>query len=598
MRVVQLCRLRSALKLSFAVALALASGFYFQLEIPRWAVVTAVIVIAGPAFVAGQEPYSGAIFHRSLLRVVGTLLGGMVGLLIMFLAARAPVVMLLLCCLWIGVCTWRSSLVRVEYAYAWALSGYTVLVLIVTVTSTPGTLSLAPEFVIERISEVMFGICCAFIAEVIFMPRSAKADIDDLVEQIFISHYQIMRSLCLSLGGNVPREQWLVLHQLHIKLESTLNLLARESSRWEKCAHRGKKLYALSLSILTCSHEVQRDLSQNKMILAESLSRQFETKIFESPGIRHQLRSLHHSLLSSKSNPLQLKILYWLGGMIRYRLLVRGIFSNCAYLPVESKLLRKTEPAIVKSAEQFSSAINGLRAFVASMTCVAIWGWTGWTSASGFMVVIAVMCSLAMRTTNPQKTGLDFVLGMLIALPLGMFYFLVVLPMTQQNLMLLLISMVLLIFVIGWEGQKKRIGAMGTLMGVLNLLVLSNPMVFNFNAFIDAALGQLIGSLIGYLVILIFPDNSQAVTRRALITCLRREVFHQLRSSVRNSSQLPQMYAYYNRLEQIEPTDVLALNLAMNLIMDYHELAHENLLRVNAGAEQDAIEVICAKKLG
>lgn len=431
MRVVQLCRLRSALKLSFAVALALASGFYFQLEIPRWAVVTAVIVIAGPAFVAGQEPYSGAIFHRSLLRVVGTLLGGMVGLLIMFLAARAPVVMLLLCCLWIGVCTWRSSLVRVEYAYAWALSGYTVL-----------------------------------------------------------------------------------------------------------------------------------------------------------------------SLLSSKSNPLQLKILYWLGGMIRYRLLVRGIFSNCAYLPVESKLLRKTEPAIVKSAEQFSSAINGLRAFVASMTCVAIWGWTGWTSASGFMVVIAVMCSLAMRTTNPQKTGLDFVLGMLIALPLGMFYFLVVLPMTQQNLMLLLISMVLLIFVIGWEGQKKRIGAMGTLMGVLNLLVLSNPMVFNFNAFIDAALGQLIGSLIGYLVILIFPDNSQAVTRRALITCLRREVFHQLRSSVRNTSQLPQMYAYYNRLEQIEPTDVLALNLAMNLIMDYHEMAHENLLRVNAGAEQDAIEVICAKKLG
>jgi p-hydroxybenzoic acid efflux pump subunit AaeB len=50
--------LRFAIKLACAVVLALFVGFHFQLETPRWAVLTAAIVAAGPAFAAGGEPYS------------------------------------------------------------------------------------------------------------------------------------------------------------------------------------------------------------------------------------------------------------------------------------------------------------------------------------------------------------------------------------------------------------------------------------------------------------------------------------------------------------------------------------------------------------
>ena len=48
--------LRFAIKLAFAIVLALFVGFHFQLETPRWAVLTAAIVAAGPAFAAGGEP--------------------------------------------------------------------------------------------------------------------------------------------------------------------------------------------------------------------------------------------------------------------------------------------------------------------------------------------------------------------------------------------------------------------------------------------------------------------------------------------------------------------------------------------------------------
>ncbi|CQT98595.1 p-hydroxybenzoic acid efflux subunit AaeB [Salmonella enterica subsp. enterica serovar Typhi] len=61
--------IRFAVKLACAIVLALFIGFHFQLETPRWAVLTAAIVAAGPAFAAGGEPYSGAIRYRGMLRM-------------------------------------------------------------------------------------------------------------------------------------------------------------------------------------------------------------------------------------------------------------------------------------------------------------------------------------------------------------------------------------------------------------------------------------------------------------------------------------------------------------------------------------------------
>ncbi|WP_250852465.1 FUSC family protein, partial [Escherichia coli] len=72
--------LRFAVKLASAIVLALFVGFHFQLETPRWAVLTAAIVAAGPAFSAGGEPYSGAIRYRGMLRIVGTFIGSVAAL--------------------------------------------------------------------------------------------------------------------------------------------------------------------------------------------------------------------------------------------------------------------------------------------------------------------------------------------------------------------------------------------------------------------------------------------------------------------------------------------------------------------------------------
>lgn len=116
----------------------------------------------------------------------GALLGSSIGLVIIVTMALAPMVMLL-CCIWIGVCTWRATLVQVQHAYGWALSGYTALILVITVLSTPGAIALAPQFVMERGSEIMLGVCCAVIAEVIFCRVQQKRMLM-LLSNVYLLH--------------------------------------------------------------------------------------------------------------------------------------------------------------------------------------------------------------------------------------------------------------------------------------------------------------------------------------------------------------------------------------------------------------------------
>ena len=51
------------------------------------------------------------------------------------------------------------------------------------------------------------------------------------------------------------------------------------------------------------------------------------------------------------------------------------------------------------------------------------WLWTGWTSGSGAMVMIAVVTALAMRLPNPRMVAIDFLYGTIAALPIGALYF-------------------------------------------------------------------------------------------------------------------------------------------------------------------------------
>ncbi|UNK61792.1 p-hydroxybenzoic acid efflux pump subunit AaeB [Buttiauxella ferragutiae] len=563
--------LRFAFKLAFAIVLAVFVGFHFQLETPRWAVLTAAIVAAGPAFAAGGEPYSGAIRYRGMLRIIGTFIGCIAALLIITSMIRAPVVMLLVCCIWAGFCTWISSLVKVENSYAWGLSGYTALIIVITIQANP---LVTPQFAVERCSEIVIGIVCAILADLIFSPRSIKQEIDREVDNLLVDHYRLMQ-LCIAHGDKEEVDKaWSGLVRRTTALEGMRGNLNIESSRWNRANRRLKAINSLSLTLITQACETFLIQNTRPEYMTQEFRMLFELPVETAADVHKQVKVIRRAISYTGDKNTPATISSWVGAFSRYLLLKRGVISNTRISAVEEEVLTQEVVIKVQSAEGHHAMINFWRTTISCILGCLFWLWTGWTSGSGAMVMIAVVTSLAMRLPNPRMVAIDFLYGTIAALPLGAFYFLVVIPSTQQSMLLLCISLALLGFFMGIEVQKRRLGSMGALASTINIIVLDNPMTFHFSSFLDSALGQIVGCFLAMMVILLIRDNSKERTGRTLLNQFVSAAVSALTTNKarRKENHLPALYQQLFLLLNMFPGDIDRYRLALTLIIAHQRL--------------------------
>lgn len=562
---------RFALKLASAIVLALFVGFHFQLETPRWAVLTAAIVTAGPAFAAGGEPWSGAIRYRGMLRIIGTFIGCIAGLIIIMLMIRAPLLMVMVCCVWAGFCTWISSLVRVENSYAWGLAGYTALIIVITIQTEP---LLTPQFAVERCSEIVIGIVCAIVADLLFSPRSIKKEIDRELDSLIIAQYQLMQ-LCIKHGDSEEVDNaWSALVRRTTGLAGMRSNLNMESSRWARAVRRLRGIDTLSLTLITQSCETYLIQNTRPELITDTFRELFAEPVKSVQDVRAQLKRMRRVIAWTGERDTPVTIYSWVGAATRYLLLKRGVTGNTSISAIEEEVLQGEVVVKPASAERHHAMVNFWRTTISCMLGALFWLWTGWTSGNGTMVMIAVVTSLAMRLPNPRMVAIDFVYGTLAALPIGAFFFLVVIPSTQQSMLLLCLSLAVLAFFIGIEVQKRRLGSLGALASTINIIVLDNPMTFHFSQFLDSALGQIVGCLLALMVILLVRDNSQARTGRMLLNQFVAAAISSLttNSARRKENHLPALYQQLFLLLNKFPGDVAKFRLALSMIIAHQRL--------------------------
>jgi len=564
--------LRFPVKLTFALVLALMVGFHFNLETPRWAVMTAGIVAGGTAFAAGGDPYSGALRYRGVLRIIGTFIGCIAALAIMIATVRAPVVMLLLCCIWAGLCVWLSSLIKVENSYALGLAGYTALIIVVTANASGG-LTLVPQYAVERCSEIVLGILCAILADMIFSPRSIKKVIDAEVDSLLVAHYQLLQ-LCVAHGDKEEVDKaWSALVRRTTALNSMRSQLMMESSRWKNSNRRLQMLNTLSLMLITQAAETF--LIQNSR--PDYIPPQYRLMV-EKPASTveevHKRMKVMRRVIGATGKITPVTLASWVGSATEYLLLLKGIKSNSRITSLEEEILQREVVIQARSAETHHAMINGIRTFVATALGSLFWLYTGWTSGSGCMVMLAVITALAMRMPNPLMMAKDFLYGMTVAVPLGALYFMYVLPATQQSALLLCIAIGILGFIGGIFIQRRQLGTLGALIGTLNVLVLDNPMEFHINVFLDNVLGQVIGCFVAMMVILLIRDKSKARTGRKLLNRFMYAAVSAMTTNQarRRENHLPALYQQLFLLLNLFPGDINKYRIALTLIIGHQRL--------------------------
>src|SRR5690349_2788336 len=136
-----------------SVCLALYVVFWLQLDNPFWAGTSAAIVC---------QPNLGASLRKGWFRMIGTLIGATMIVVLTGCFPQDRIVFLGLLALWGAACAFAATLLRNFASYAAALAGYTAAIIAAdTLGATGGPNTDVFMLAVTRASEICIGIVCA-----------------------------------------------------------------------------------------------------------------------------------------------------------------------------------------------------------------------------------------------------------------------------------------------------------------------------------------------------------------------------------------------------------------------------------------------------
>jgi uncharacterized membrane protein YccC len=175
-----------AAKTTASGLLALLIAFTFNLDQPKWALLTVFIV---------AQPQSGLVLAKSFYRIIGTVVGAAGALVLVSLFAQEQVLFLGTLAIWIGLCTFASKHARNFAAYGFVLSGYTA-----AIVGIPGALDPGNAFFIAvaRITEISLGIMTTAAISYLVLPVSL---VDSLHGAVATGRAELADYAAALLGG-------------------------------------------------------------------------------------------------------------------------------------------------------------------------------------------------------------------------------------------------------------------------------------------------------------------------------------------------------------------------------------------------------------
>jgi len=176
--------------------LALLVAFVFNLDQPKWALLTVFIV---------AQPQSGLVLAKSFYRIIGTVIGAIAALFLVSLFAQERVLFLGSLAIWIGFCTAASKQTRNFASYGFVLSGYTAAIVGVTGALAPAN---AFDIATARVTEISLGIIVTALISHLVLPVSLA---DAVRNAVLVGRSDIVSYALSVLAGHDSNQQRLKL---------------------------------------------------------------------------------------------------------------------------------------------------------------------------------------------------------------------------------------------------------------------------------------------------------------------------------------------------------------------------------------------------
>jgi uncharacterized membrane protein YccC len=527
-------RLLFGLRLWAAVSLALYVAFWLELDNAYWAGTSAALV---------SQPHLGASMRKGWFRMIGTVVGAVVIVLMTAAFPQDRVGFLSSLALWGAVCAFAATLLRNFASYAAALAGFTAAIVASDeLGATGGTNGQAFMFAITRVSEIWIGILCAgvVLAGTDFgaAPRRLATLFADLSAEL-------ASRFSTTVGGRGPgfsptqrlrRE----LARRVIALDPVIDEALGESSRLR---YHSPVLQAAVHGLLAALG-AWRTVAVRVARLPEAAAQQQGLAVLQC--LPPPLRSARPPGDPSPwiADPLVLRRLY--GDAIRklmalpaaspsLRLLAdqtaRAVGGFCHVL--DGLALLADDPAR-RSARRFAfhvadwlpAAVAAVRAFIAIVAVELFWIVSEWPNGAFAITWTAITVILfGPRVDEAYQRAFAFIVGNTLTAICASVILFAILPQVETFVGFSLVLAFYLIPVGALMAQPWQAAVFIPMVAnIVPMLAPANPMTYDTLQFYNTTLALLAGSVIGALSFRLLPPPSPAWRIRRLLAFSLRDL--------------------------------------------------------------------------
>lgn len=518
-----------AIKTFIAGMLALYVAFYLNLAYPIWAVGT-VFVIA--------NPYSGMMSSKSLYRVLGTLLGAIIAIVMTPILINTPWLFTFCLAFWVGFCLYISLLDRTPRSYVCMLAGYTTVIISYNIIYNIDTSSVF-DMAIGRFIEITVGVVCSAVVTTTIFPlhigpavqtRVSKTldDTKHLFEQILLDPQQLGNySTALShLTRDISDIHVMAVHLRYEKstlqgmtkpLQEMLHQLSMLVANLVAMAERMKQLDQIDASyrqsLFITSQHISDFLQDHHQVSEQQLNALPEAFEQDFLNLFASAKPSQQIMLAS----LKMDIRHFIQNIRVIKVIWQRIQQGNAILPESVAPLTTQYPSLHR--DHGVAIRGGISAFLVVIIATGFWIFSGWKA--GFMLAEMAAISACILTSmdNPVPALKMFIRGNIYAGFLVFIYAYGIFPNVTEFWQLVVVLAPLILYCLMMFPHPPLTGiALPVLMGTIMGLNLQNHYVLDQVFFFDASIGTVIGPIISAYVIHMVRAMSPDMTAQRILS--------------------------------------------------------------------------------
>ena len=498
-----------ALKTFAASMLALVIALAMDLPRPYWAMATVYIT---------SQPLAGATSSKAFFRVMGTLVGATMTVVLVPNLIDAPELLCLAIALWVGLCLYLSLLDGTPRSYVFMLAGYTVALIGFPSVSEPGAIF---DTAVARVEEISLGIICASLVSTIVFPRSVAPAVAHRVDSWLSDARRLSEVVLLREGsGETRRGKRLKLATDIVEIDTLSTHLAydrltdrnavtglseirlRMLTLLPVIASLEDRLAALGEEALRRQPELKRLLEDLAQWIASDVSERRPAERIRAAISEQQAvldggadweRIITTSLLSRLRELVDLSR--------DCRVLTEAIAESRNVSTLELAFHSEAGAAPVRHRDRGLALWSAAGAVVAILICCAFWIGTGWPDGASAPMMAAVACSFFAAQDEPARFIRSFGRWSLVAIVVVAVYLFAVVP-AISHLEVLVVALAPTFLLYGFLiGRPATAGTgMALAANTATLLAIQSTYSADFASYANSAVAFFIGVVIAEIV--------------------------------------------------------------------------------------------------